>query len=76
MGDGEGEQLWVGGNAWPSAARAPARGRIKGGQTVAAKCRHRRNLARTRGWVHAQAYIPPASGDFIFAKLPYIDARE
>ena len=60
MGDGEGEQLWVEGDAWPSAARAPARGRIKGGQTVAAKCRHRLNLARKRGWVHAQAYIPPA----------------
>jgi hypothetical protein len=50
----------VEGDAWPSAARAPARGRIKGGQTVAAKCRHRRNLARKAGWVHAQAYIPPA----------------
>jgi hypothetical protein len=66
----------VGGDAWPSAARAPARGRIKGGQTVAAKCRHRRNLARTCGWVHAQGLYPARTGDFIFAKMPYIEAQE
>ena len=60
MGDGEGEELWMGGYAWPPAARAPARGSIKGGQTVAAKCRHRRKLTWMRGCVHAQALVPPA----------------
>ena len=61
MGDGEGEELWMGGYAWPPTSRAPARGSLKGGQTIAAKCRHVRKLTRKRGCVHAQADCRPAS---------------
>jgi hypothetical protein len=57
MGDGEGEQLWMGGYAWSPATRTSARGGIKGGQTIAAKCRHGRRLTRKRGCVHAQAEL-------------------
>ena len=34
------------------------------------------NLARKRGWVHAQAYIPPAQEISFLQKLPYIDAMQ
>ncbi len=74
MGDGEGEELWMRGNAWPPATRAPARGGLKDGQTIAAKCRHERKLTRKYGCVHAQAHFLAAEKISFLQNEPYIES--